>query len=1150
MHKLLAIMALTAMGITTAHAQTFTQISTGTSFDHIQGKLIVADLDNDGDPDGIVSGIQNLSVYTYQNGTFTRTDYPQYGFNSGSYSIDAGDIDRNGFIDILHAGRNYEGHTTPSHHLLLNNGTALAPSAEALLLEGAYRGDLFLGDFEGDGDLDVLSSGSNGVLLNRGNKIVDYGPYFPANGTWYANWWDLDHDGELEIIRTDGQPGSGSVYSTKFFERHYPALTISTTLSFDRVQTQGCVVADYDSDGDFDLLFQSLEYVGGNVTRIFRNDNGNFVDSGQSFPWGESTAFGDINNDGLYDVIIGGAMTSTWMNFETAIYLNQGNGTFAKHTEVIPSTERAHARVADFDNDGDLDILSLAGAFMNNSASVNAAPLPPASAAEIVSGSSVEFSWQAGSDDKTPLNGLTYNISVRSEDGSIVVPAHALSNGTRQLYNVGNAWNNLSYTLSCLKAGKYYWKVQTLDASYKGSAFSSERSFTIERSAPVAPQNVTAKAFSDQGVDLQWTDVSDNEDEFIIFKKLVGDLQYFYAIDTVSANVTSYRDTIAVYHDQTYIYRVVASNCAYPDEFATESLPVTTFPRAFVETDWLPDNTSITIHLLGDYDRDGDLDLVVSDHLTRKTKLLRFNGVGFEDSGIQIEQTIAGGRWIDYDNNGYLDLLLYGTEVFDPTITLYANNSGSAFTKVPAMALPTTVKAQAGISTGDYDNDGDEDLLVQADSYIHIYDNDGLGKFTRNVNIQLSGHIKSTQAWADYDLDGDLDILANRKKSDMKNTLVIFENNSDKTFTPVEFVALEGTNNEFLNFTGDMAWGDYDNDGYPDIVVAGQNAGGNGFAITRIYHNEKNKTFAQKAELTQLTYDVNVEWGDYDNDGDLDVFAYGDPFGGFSARTRVYRNDGTRFIETNIDYLLLSRQFGKAAIGDIDRDGDLDYVLSGQRDYVTQVSAVYRNTYAESWGRPNHKPSIPTGLKTVDNADGSVTLSWNRSEDAETPSTGLTYNLRVVDNNGLLLVNSYTTGGGQLMLVTPGNASMNSVTLKNLKSGSYTWSVQSIDKGFASSDFSEGKQFSTSAVVGIADEITTGIRLYPNPVSDELTISSGLPAGELRISVTNALGQHIEDMPLSSETAFYDMRPLPSGVYLITVYHNNSRIKSEKIIKR
>jgi hypothetical protein len=1137
-------------------AQTFRQISINTGFSGTQGKLIVADLDNDGDPDGLLASLDNsgLAVFKNNNGTFARSSYPEYSFNASVFSIDAGDINRDGFIDILLGGRNY---SAASQHLLLNNGTTLTAADNQRVTSAATNGKIYLGDFEGDGDLDAVCAGTNGIILNRNNTFSGSGPYFPKSGTWYAHWWNLDNDTELEVIQMWGSPGSGWVGGTHFLERNSPVMSVSTQLSYDAILIQDPIVADFDGDGDLDMLNKKLGNSANNV-RIYKNDNGKFVDSGIAFPWGESIEFADINNDGLYDVIVGGTMTSTWMVFETAIYINQNDGTFAKLNAGIPSSENSHARVADFDGDGDLDLLTMSGAFQNNSTVVNAPPSAPAPLTALVSGSSVKLQWQPGSDDKTPVKCLTYNIAVRSEDGTIVVPAHALPGGKRTLYKVGNAWNNLSFDLSCLKEGKYFWKVQTLDASYQGSAFSQEQSFSIEKAPPGTPANVTATPVADNAIDIHWVDLSSTEDEFIIFRSGPYDRTTFNVIDTVTADMTSYRDTLYLLPESTYQYRIVASNCAYPDDFAAITDPVTTFPRAFVVSGWLDLGEKITgsLALLGDIDRDEDLDLVISYDGAPYTKLFRFNGMAYEDSGIEFALKATFGQWIDYNADGYIDLLLSG----NGSSKLYRNDKGDTFTVVDNPTFPLTFTQLGGISVGDYDNDGDDDLALMNDSRISLYDNDGRGKFTKNTAIQLDGHLKSTNAWADYDNDGDLDLLGNMEVSCSSNIIVIHENTSNNVFLTKEFSSLQGSNDDSWNFTGDMEWGDYDNDGYPDIMVAGQNTCGNGYSINRIYRNNKDKTFSHASNLVQLNYDVNVDWGDYDNDGDLDVFAYGDPFGAYSERTRIYRNEGTKFRETNIDYLLKSTQYGKSVRGDIDNDGDLDYVILGEVNYTTPKIIAYRNTYAESWGLANHRPSAPNSINSHVADDQSVTLSWAEGEDLETQQNGLTYNLYLVREGheaipeaDSLIVNSYSTESGSRMIVSAGNVNGTTIRLKNLEAGTYRWAVQSIDKGFAGSAFSSENSFVIAPIppiVGVDNELCSIVSMYPNPTENILTVVSRSPQYSLQLRLSNALGQAVTSIALVQSTTTYDMSFLPAGLYVASIYRNGIRVGLQKILKK
>ena len=166
--------------------------------------------------------------------------------------------------------------------------------------------------------------------------------------------------------------------------------------------------------GDLDML-ATRPGNNGFETWLYKNVNGEFVDVGLSFPGSQTIDFGDINNDGLYDVILSGMMTETWWVFETAIYLNQGNDSFSNLNAGIPSFQYGRASIGDFDGDGDLDIPSQAGMFRNNSTVTNSPPVAPATTGHNVSGSSVELFWQPGSDDKTPTLSLTYNIAVRDE---------------------------------------------------------------------------------------------------------------------------------------------------------------------------------------------------------------------------------------------------------------------------------------------------------------------------------------------------------------------------------------------------------------------------------------------------------------------------------------------------------------------------------------------------------------------------------------------------------------------------------------------------------------------------------------------------------------------------------------------------------------
>jgi hypothetical protein len=606
-----------------------------------------------------------------------------------------------------------------------------------------------------------------------------------------------------------------------------------------------------------------------------------------------------------------------------------------------------------------------------------------------------------------------------------------------------------------------------------------------------------------------------------------------------------------LYADTDVEYKVVASNCVYPEEFFS-TVSAKTFPRAFAEDPLLNlGNTAVSVILLGDIDNDEDLDMFIVKSGSTTGNILRFGTAGYEDPGINIPFNASHALWLDYNNDGFIDLLLYRTDFTTVARKLYKNESGTKFTEVDAVGIPQGINWQAGISLGDYNNDGDEDILVQAPTGIHIYDNNGRGEFKRNTKINLDARLKSPGSFADFDRDGDLDILAIKGINCDPNTLIVFENELNDTFVPHEFNSLQGLSNDYLNFAGEMEWGDYDNDGYPDIIIAGESTCSNGDGVTRIYHNNGAGGFEAASNLVPLIYDPNVDWGDYDNDGDLDVFAYGNPRS-TSGRTRVYRNEGEKFKESNIDYLLRNIQYGKASRGDIDADGDLDYVVTGETDWPINVKLIaYRNTYSEGWGRPNHKPSPPQSPQSVVLGQD-VTLTWNKADDHETKDAGLTYNLYIIDDKDSILTNSYSLENGHRKVVSFGNASsLTSMKLYNLKAGTYRWAVQAIDNGFAGSAFSEENTFVIGDVItGVEGNENIGVVLYPNPANTSLTILSAYEPGSTQVEITNSVGQPIMKISLSSPEIHQDISALPAGLYVVSVFNRGIKADVLKLIKK
>jgi hypothetical protein len=188
--------------------------------------------------------------------------------------------------------------------------------------------------------------------------------------------------------------------------------------------------------------------------------------------------------------------------------------------------------------------------------------------------------------------------------------------------------------------------------------------------------------------------------------------------------------------------------------------------------------------------------------------------------------------------------------------------------------------------------------------------------FTEDITVALPGVNSSSVAWGDYDNDGDLDVLLTGDSSSVHISRV-YRNDAGK------FVDIKAPLTEVSS--GFVAWGDYDNDGDLDILLAGNTGFG---SISKIYQNNGG-TFVEDRKVALVAgggRGSSGAWGDYDNDGDLDILLTGIASSGtFSV---IYRNVGGRF-DYDFDVKLEEVYESSVAWGDYDNDKDLDILLTG-----------------------------------------------------------------------------------------------------------------------------------------------------------------------------------------------------------------------------
>jgi hypothetical protein len=350
-----------------------------------------------------------------------------------------------------------------------------------------------------------------------------------------------------------------------------------------------------------------------------------------------------------------------------------------------------------------------------------------------------------------------------------------------------------------------------------------------------------------------------------------------------------------------------------------------------------------------------------------------------------IESMSGGVGLFDCDNDGKLDIVMVNGSTVDrykqggdPLVTLWHQDADLKFTDITEKAGLTRKGWGMGVAVADFDNDGNLDLFITGYGGNALYRNKGNCTFedvTDKAGVR-GGGFSTGAAWADYDRDGNVDLFVSRYVHvDINNlpafgstkfcqfkgapvqcgpwgmegeTDLLYHNRGDGTFEEVSKKA--GVDDPEKYYGLGVTWGDYDNDGWPDLFVADD------ATPNHLYHNNRDGTFTDEAMVGGIALNsegqalgsMGVAWGDYDHSGCLSMFIteFAD------QPNTLYKNQGVRQFED----VAMPSFLGQASLPlvgwgtaffDMDNDGWLDLFVANGHVYPQMDAVKGSAAYAE-----------------------------------------------------------------------------------------------------------------------------------------------------------------------------------------------------------
>ena len=852
-------------------------------------------------------------------------------------------------------------------------------------------------DWDLDGDLDLIVGNlgdANRVYQNDNGRFTLVWSSPEIDDTFSVAWGDLNNDNYPDVVVGNGSNQSRIYTNTANIDGSRTLLLAWTQPLADNRWTESVDVGDWDKNNFADIVLgNSL----GGSNQIYTNTNGAFQLAWSSIEINgtKSVAFGDMNNDGFLDLAVG-----NYWGQQNQVYTNttdiNGNRTLALAWTSPVSDSTWDVDWGDWNDDGFLDL-----AVANNASSKVNPPEHNHVYLNVDQNNqrTLELGWSSPEgDDSYSIQWGDWDGD-GDEDlavGNVTWPSGQPMN--RIYENNVDAINGRSLDLIWSSYEKddtqsVAWADVDLDGDLDiafGNQHQPNKIYINSGGNFTLASSVTEP---DSSADADWGDVdgdgyldvvvANDNGPVRVYKNDGLNLTLIWSSDEVTqGRAVDWGDwdndgdldiVVGNYQGSTHIYTNHLNENS-PDLFSLA---------------WASTEVDRTYSLAwGDWDNDDDLDLITSNFLqpnriyenrtdnqgnhymelvwsspetdfSRSVAWADCNEDGFLDiavgnaydaanapfgSRIYVNTPAPGNQrtlvvahtfaetdstmsavWGDWNGDGHVDLALGNA---DPAPNTIYNNDGNCNFSLGWTSTEST--ATRGLAFGDWDGDGDLDLAASnVSSPNQIYMNNG-------STLALSWQTEETDNthsidWVDVDNDGDLDFsVANLSETPNR----IYRNNGRNL--PLYWSAPDQENSEF---TKDIAWGDFDNDGDLDFAISRMVNASEGLPA-RIYEND-NGHFIKVWESNSNLVGFSLAWGDADNDGDLDL-----AIGNYRQQNHLYRNDNGAFTGDPVWVSNLNAPTRSIAWADFDGDGDLDLgVGNGCRfqPYLCYQNELYEN---------------------------------------------------------------------------------------------------------------------------------------------------------------------------------------------------------------